>query len=91
MSANGNLIRKQYLVSKSNLSKVEKIAKEKGTSATEVIRQAIDAYDPAGAANNEAPELMELVAARLKDAIASTRKANKVVTKALKSLAAGKG
>ena len=43
-----SLIRKQYLVSQRNVSKLKRLAKRKGTSATAIVREAIEAYDPEG-------------------------------------------
>lgn len=86
MRAQRNLVRKQYLVSHDNVTKVEKLANSRGTSAAEIVRLAIDAYDPHNAEDLEAPELMQLVSTKLKEAISSTRKANRQVTKALKVL-----
>ncbi len=80
------LKRRQYLVTEENLSKLEKISKVEGVSATEIVRRAIDAYQPNEADELDAPELMELVSARLKEAIAATQKANRVVSKTLKTL-----
>jgi hypothetical protein len=81
-----NLVRKQYLVSEENIRKVEKLATSRGTSAADIVRLAIDAYDPHGAGDMEAPELMELVHEKLREAIATTKKANRKVANALKSL-----
>jgi predicted DNA-binding protein len=86
MSTQANLIRKQYLVSEDNIRKLNQLADSHGTSAAEIVRQAIDAYDPHGAVDMEAPELMELVHEKLKEAIAATKTANKKVARALKSL-----
>jgi predicted DNA-binding protein len=86
MGSTGNLVRKQYLVSEDNIDKLEKLASARGTSAADIVRQAIDAYDPHGAQDMEAPELMELVSEKLKEAISATKKANRKVAKALKSL-----
>ena len=90
MHTHDNLIRKQYLVTVDNIKKIEKLASARGTSAAKIVRLAIDAYDPHGAGDLEAPELMQLVHEKLKEAIATTRQANKSVTRALKSLAAVK-
>lgn len=90
MRAQANLVRKQYLVSEDNIKKVEKLASSRGTSSADIVRQAIDAYDPLGAGDMEAPELMQLVHEKLKEAIATTKKANKKVANALKSLEAVK-
>jgi len=86
MRAQSNLVRRQYLVSRDNIKKVERLASTKGTSAADIVRQAIEAYDPHGAGDMDAPELMELVSQKLKDAVVSTKKANRNVAKALKTL-----
>ena len=82
------LVRKQFLISPSQIKKLNRLAKNEGTSVAQIVRTAIDTYDPDIATLNDldAPELMELVSARLKDAIASTRKANRVIDKTLKDL-----
>lgn len=74
------LIRKQYLVSQKNVSKLERLAKHKKTSATAIVREAIDAYNPEGDEN----ELMLLVSTRLKEAIQETRATRKKLNKTLK-------
>ena len=58
----------------------------RGTSAAKIVRQAIDAYDPHVAGEMDAPDLMELVSEKLKEAVSATKKANRKVAKALKSL-----
>ncbi len=89
MSTTANLVRKQYLVSEENVKKVEKLASSKGTSATNIVRLAIDAYDPAGFDDLESPELIELVSSKLKESIAATKRANRKVAKTLKALDEG--
>ncbi len=84
MATQGNLVRKQYLISEDNISKLDKLARSNHTSAAAIVRLAIDAYDPHGANTMDTPELMELVSARLKDAIASTKIAHQKVAKTLK-------
>lgn len=86
MRSQGNLIRKQYLVSEENAQKVEKLASSRGTSAADIVRQAIEAYEPYGVEDMESPDLMELVSEKLKEAISATKKANRKVAKVLKSL-----
>ncbi len=86
MASQGQLVRKQFLVSESNIEKLEQLSSTRGTSAAEIVRQAIDAYDPYAVETMEAPDLMELVANKLKEAIKSTRKANRKVSKTLKLL-----
>jgi hypothetical protein len=51
-------------------------------------KKAIDTYNPDAAviADLDAPELMELVSERLKEAITSTQKANRAVSNTLKKL-----
>jgi replication initiation and membrane attachment protein DnaB len=75
------LVRKQFLISQSNIEKLGKIAEQKSTSSADIVRQAIDAYDP----DNDVsmPELMELVSSNLQEAIKSTQSANKVMSNAL--------
>ena len=81
------LIRKQYLVSQRNVSKLERLAKRKGTSATAIVREAIEAYDPEGLDMLGEQELMTLVATRLKDAIKDTQATRQKLHKAFKRLA----
>ncbi len=81
-----NLVRKQYLVSEDNIQKVEKLASSRGTSAANIVRLAIEAYDPHGTEDMQAPDLMELVSEKLKEAISATKKTNRKVANALKSL-----
>lgn len=83
------LLRKQFLVSAEQVSKLDRLAKSRGTSAAEIVRQAIDAYDPLGAEEMEAPELMALVKERLGEAIESTHRANHRVAEALSVLDKG--
>ncbi len=84
-----NLIRKQFLVSKSNVRKLEQVASKQGKSAAQIVRQAIDAYDPQAADTIDSSELMSLVSTKLKEAIKSTQKANKKVAVTLKKLEGG--
>jgi hypothetical protein len=80
------LVRKQFLISPSQVKKLNRLAKDEGTSVAEMVRVAIDSYNPDTApfADLGATELMELVSKRLKEAIASTQKANRAIDKALK-------
>ena len=88
MQAAQSLIRKQYLVTKSHVKKLERIAKTKGTSATEVVRQAIDAYNPDDLNDIGENELLELVSSRLKEAIEDTQATRKRLRKTLSKLEA---
>jgi len=80
------LVRKQFLVTEEQIDKLDRIAGERGVPVTEVVRQAIDAYDPEGISRMDAPELMELVGRRLKEALRETRRANKRVNSVLAAL-----
>ncbi len=81
-----NLVRKQYLVSEEHVKKVMRLASVQGTSAAEIVRRAIDAYELEQPERLEEPELLQLVSRRLKEAIASTRRANRKVSRALEAL-----
>ena len=83
-----NMVRKQFLISPSQVKKLDRLAKNEGTSVAEVVRLAIDAYDPDTATDMEATELMELVARRLKEAIEDTQKTRKRLNKTLRQLGA---
>ncbi len=82
------LVRKQFLISPSQIKKLDRIARDEGTSVAEIVRVAIDTYDPniAAFADLDALELMELVSTRLKEAITSTQKANRNIDRALNKL-----
>ena len=86
MYARDNLIRKQFLVSRSQVSKLEKLANEKGTSAAEIVRLAIDAFelDDVDAMNSD--DLMALVSSQLKQAIHATEQANEAVAHTLQQI-----
>jgi hypothetical protein len=82
------LVRKQFLISPSQIKKLDRLAKDEGTSVAEIVRTAIDTYDPnmAAFADLDAPQLIKLVSTRLKEAIASTQKANRTMAQTLKKL-----
>ena len=74
-----NLVRKQYLISSNQIEKLDRLAKEKGSSAAEIVRQAIDAYEP-GLEDMGAPEAIE-----------DTQKTRKRLSKTLEKLGMEKG
>ena len=82
------LVRKQFLISPSQIKKLDRLARSKGTSVAEIVRTAIDKYDPDSAlfSEIETSELLDLVSTQLKEAIDSTRKANRTIDKTLKIL-----
>ncbi len=85
------LVRKQFLISPSQVEKLNRLAKNEGISVAAMVRAAIDTYNPDAAviADLDAPELMELVSERLKEAITSTQKANRAVSNTLMKLSKG--
>ena len=87
----GNLVRKQFLVSREQERKVKRLASRKGTSAAEIVRQAIDAYDPDQQPMPAESELLELVSQRVNEAIEATRRASRKVSDALERLQGGEG
>ena len=72
MQAAESLVRKQFLIYPGQVEKIERLARRENTSAAEMVRKAIDAYNPDLPDNMGESELMELVAARLKEAIKET-------------------
>ena len=80
------MIRKQFLVPPATAKRLEDLAAQHGTSASEIVRQAINAFDVHDMDAIAAPELMELVSARLKEAIKATRQAQKNVSLTLQLL-----
>lgn len=83
-----NLVRKQYLISQSQAKKIELLAKEQNKSAAEMVRNAIDAFNPDASMDMKESELLDLVSARIKDAIADTRETRRRLKTALETLAA---
>jgi hypothetical protein len=85
------LVRKQFLISPSQVEKLNRLAKNEGISVAAMVRAAIDTYNPDAAviADLDAPELMELVSERLKEAITSTQKVNRAVSNTLMKLSKG--
>jgi len=87
-SQSEKLVRKQFLISPSQIKKLNRIARDEGTSVSEIVRLSIDTYDPdiAAFADSDAPGLVDLVSIRLKAAIVSTQRANRNIDRALKKL-----
>lgn len=84
-----NLVRKQFLMSNENISKLHHLAQQQGTSSAQIVRLAIDAYDPDNQiTQDEEGELMDLVAVRLKEAIEDTRNTRQRLDETLNKLGA---
>lgn len=86
MAAPEKMVRKQFLMPPAAVKRLERLAAERGTSASEIVRQAISSYDANDAEGMKSSELMELVSARLKEAIKSTRHAQRTVSRTLQGL-----
>jgi len=83
------LIRKQFMISPNHARKLEALAKQENTSAAEMVRKAIAAYNPGSPTDMEESELLELVATRLKEAIEDTRNTRKRLDATLEKISAG--
>ena len=88
MQAAENLVRRQYLISPQQVKKLESLAKKQKTSAAEVVRKAIDAFNPDIPADMQESELLELVSTRVQEAIADTQQTRKRLNKILQGLTA---
>jgi Arc/MetJ-type ribon-helix-helix transcriptional regulator len=83
---NTNLVRKQYLMSKQELSKIDAIRVSEKKSAAEVVRDAVRAYNPSSDDSEHfTTELIAFLSSELKSAIDATNaagvKVNAIVRK----------
>jgi len=83
------LVRKQFLISPEQAEKLSQLAEENKVSAAEIVRNAISAYNPDFSTDIEESELLDLVCARVKEAVVETRKTRKHLEKTLKRISAG--
>lgn len=83
MQAASDLVRKQYLIAPRQIEKLQLLAKKQKTSAAEVVRMAIDAFNPDVPADMDESELFDLVSERVKEAIADTATTRKRLKKTL--------
>lgn len=88
MQAAEKLVRKQFLIYPAQAKKIELIARRQKISAAEMVRKAIDAFNPDARADMTETELLELVHARVKEAIADTRKTRERIAAELNTLVA---
>ncbi len=65
MQAAENLVRKQYLIAPHQIDKIQVLAKKQKRSAAEIVRMAIDAFNPDVPAELNESELFDLVSARV--------------------------
>lgn len=89
MARTANLIRKQVLLSTDNIEKLETIASKGKSSVAEVVRNAIDYFDPDGDTPAESNELLEVTSKKLKEAIDDTQRTRRRLNKTLKKIEAG--
>jgi len=83
MQAAENLVRKQYLIAPHQVDKLKVLASKQKTSAAEIVRMAIDAFNPDVPAELNESELFDLVSARVKEAIEDTATTRKRLKKTL--------
>ena len=88
MQVSQNMIRKQILMYPRQANKIKLLAKNKNTSAAEMVRQAIDAFDPDVTVDITESELFELAAAKVKKTLAETIAMRKKIAAALDKLEA---
>ena len=84
------MIRKQILIYPKQAKKIEALAKRKKTSAAEMMRQAIDAFNPDAMVDMAESELFGLASAKVKKTLADTIAMRKRVTAALDKIEAGR-
>jgi hypothetical protein len=80
------LIRKQHLIYPSQVEKLRVLAEAENASASEMLRRAIDAFDPNTAADMRESELLELARIRVKEAINDTIATRKRAEATLKEI-----
>jgi len=91
MQETEKLIRKQFLIYPAQAKKIESIAKRQKISAAEIVRKAIDAFNPDALADMAETELLELVRGRVKEAITDTQNTRERLAAALNRLEAKEG
>ncbi len=87
------LVRKQFFISPAQVKKLESLSSTlKGRSAAQIVRDAIDAYDPDGELTlSQEQELLAIAHAKVKEAISRTEQTIEKVDVCLKNLSGVKG
>jgi hypothetical protein len=80
------LVRKQHLIYPSQAKKLRVLAEAENTSASEMLRRAIGAFDPNTAADMSESELYELATVRVKETIKDTIATRKRAEATLKEI-----
>ena len=86
MKPHEKMVRKQFFLCPEQIKKLESIARKEGMSVSEIFRMAIDAYNSNITTDIIDPELLNLVSARVKTALADTKKINQKLQNTLKTL-----
>ena len=72
MEQTQKMVRKQYFIYPNQAEKLRFLAEQQNISTAEVVRQAIDAFDPDAVTDMSEPELLALARSRIKEAIEET-------------------
>ncbi len=75
------LIRRQYLVTEDHVAKLDSLSKREGVSATEIVRRAIESYQP-DKDDAELERLIELMTENVREAVREVRAARRLVRRA---------
>ncbi len=89
MAKAATLVRKQIMLSADNIEKLETIASKGKSSVAEVVRNAIDYFDPDGNSTSESNELLALTSKKLKEAIDNTQRTRRRLNKTLNKIETG--
>ena len=80
------LVRKQISLYPEQIKKLAGIARKEGTSIADIVRTAIDEYNPDISTDIIDPKLLDLVSARVKEALADTKQIRQKLNNTLKAL-----
>ena len=86
MKPHEKMVRKQFFLCPEQIKKLENIARKENMSVSEIFRMAIDSYNTDIATDIIDPELLNLVSARVKEALADTKKIRQKLNNTLKAL-----
>lgn len=83
-----NMVRKQVMMLPEHVKKIKVLAKKQKTSASDIVRRAVDAFDPDALGGMDESELLELAHAKVREAITDTIQTREKVMAALDKLEA---
>lgn len=89
-SQSESLVRKQFFISPANIAKLERLSEKlNGRSAAQIVRDAIDAYNPEGdLADIQENGLLAIAHEKVKEAIVATEQTIEKVDDCLEKLSA---